>query len=260
MDKTARPLALILGGSTGLGAATALKLAKEGYNLLLVHRDARKDMEAINAHFTQIRALGAVCYTFNANATAPPKIAELWPQIKAVMAGGKLKIVVHSIARGNLKPMTAAKEGLANQDLQLTIQAMAFSLWDWVKIILQDQSFAVDARVVAFTSEGNSKAIPAYGAVAAAKTALEALVRNMALELAGADVKVNCIQAGITDTASLRRIPGYEALLAHALKRNPNQRLTTPEDIANAVYLLSLPEASWITGTVIKVDGGEHLQ
>ena len=73
-------------------------------------------------------------------------------------------------------------------------------------------------------------------------------------------LKANCIQAGVTDTKSLRLIPGSDQLIRETLRRNPNKRLTTPEDVANVVYLLSTPEASWITGTVIKVDGGESLQ
>jgi len=81
----------------------------------------------------------------------------------------------------------------------------------------------------------------------------------MALEFAPVGIKANCIQAGITMTKSLSMIPGYEKIKAHALQRNPNKRLTTPEDVANAVYLLTTDEAKWITGTVIKVDGGESL-
>ena len=84
-------------------------------------------------------------------------------------------------------------------------------------------------------------------------------MRNMALEFAPLGIKVNCIQAGVTDTPSFRRIPGHEQLKENALKRNPNKRLTTPEDVANVVYLMTLDEAKWITGTVIKADGGESL-
>ena len=72
-------------------------------------------------------------------------------------------------------------------------------------------------------------------------------------------IKANCIQAGVTETKSLRMIPGYQKIIENAMQRNPNNRLTTPEDVANAVYLLTTDEAKWITGTVIKVDGGESL-
>ena len=125
--------------------------------------------------------------------------------------------------------------------------------------IFEADLFATDARIISFTSEGNSKAWRSYAAVSAAKVTLEAISRNMALEFAPFGIKVNCIQAGVTDTTSLRMIPGSEQIIKHTLKRNPNKRLTTPEDVANAVYLLTKDEAAWITGTVIPVDGGEHL-
>ena len=70
---------------------------------------------------------------------------------------------------------------------------------------------------------------------------------------------VNIIQAGVTDTPSLRLIPGSEELIEQSKNRNPYKRLTTPEDVANTVYLLAQPEASWINGALIHVDGGEHL-
>ncbi len=255
-----RPLALILGGSSGLGAATAKKLAYEGYDLVVLHRDRRADMEEIHALFNTIRNTGGECHNFNADAIHPSKQPELWKKIKAVLKGQKIKVLVHSIAKGNLKPMTGVRDTLHNQDFQITIQAMAISLFDWVKHISNDHCFDDDARIIAFTSEGNTKAIPNYVTVSAAKAALEAIIRNIALEFAPLGIKANCIQAGVTETKSLKLIPNCEALVQNALARNPNKRLTTPEDIANAAFLLTLPEAGWITGTVIKVDGGESLQ
>jgi len=255
-----RPIALILGGSSGLGAATAKKMAKEGCDLVIVHRDRKSDMATVTELFEEIRALGGRCHTFNADAVHATKQQELWSAIKSELQEKKIKIVVHSIAKGNLKPMVGSKDDLTNQDFQLTLQAMAISLFDWVKRIAVDGYFEDDARVIAFTSEGSRKPLANYAAVSAAKSALEAIVRSIALEFAPNGIKANCIQAGVTNTRSFRMIPNHETLLEHAQLRSPNKRLTTPNDVANAAYLLTLPEASWITGTVIKVDGGESLQ
>jgi enoyl-[acyl-carrier protein] reductase I len=82
----------------------------------------------------------------------------------------------------------------------------------------------------------------------------------MALEYAPLGIKANCIQAGVTDTESLRMIPGSEAMIKDTLERNPYGRLTKPEDVANAVYLLCRDEAAWINGAVVPVDGGEHIR
>ncbi len=122
------------------------------------------------------------------------------------------------------------------------------------------KGFSDKARNIAFTSEGNTKVWPGYAAVSAAKAVLEALMRNMAMELAPLGITTNCIQAGTTKTPSFLIIPGSNELAAMAKKRNPFNRLTTPEDVANAVYLLCKKEAGWINGTIVKVDGGESLR
>lgn len=254
--------ALILGGSKGLGLATANKLAKNGYNILVVHRDRNLDMPHIENNFKEIKGLGIQLHNFNKDAIKADSRVQLIEEIQKLLPEGeRIRVLVHSIAKGNLKPMNSlAEEELSNQDFQLTINAMAISLYDWTKALIKAKLFENDSRIIAFTSEGSVKAMPNYGAVGAAKAALEAIVRNMAIEFASLGLKTNCIQAGITDTESLRRIPGSEMLKEQAIMRNPNKRLTRPEDIADVVSLLCSDEAKWINGTVIKVDGGESLR
>ena len=253
--------ALVLGGSSGLGLATTKRLAQAGYSIICIHRDRRSDMDRIRAEFSKIESLGFDFHSFNADATNTSKQQALAAEIKAVLGEGKIQVLVHSIAKGNLKPMISKEEPiLQNQDFGLTINAMATSFYDWVRLLVDHKLYTQDLRTMAFTSEGNSKAWQHYAAVSSAKAALEAIVRSIALEFAPMGIKANCIQAGVTDTPSFRRIPGNEILKKAALERNPNGRLTTPEDVANVVYLLTLPEATWITGTVIKADGGESLR
>lgn len=253
--------ALILGGSTGLGMATAKKLARHGYHLIIVHRDRRTDMDKIQASFDELKSLGVQLISFNADALHHEKRVGIIAEIKEQLPlGHSIKVLVHSIAKGTLKPMYAPSGStLTDTDFKITFEAMALSLYDWTKALVQADLFASDSRIVSFTSEGNTRVLPNYAAVSVAKVALEALTRSIALEFAPVGIKANCIQAGITLTKSLAMIPGYEQLKAHALERNPQKRLTTPEDVANAAYLLTTEEAKWITGTVIKVDGGESL-
>jgi NAD(P)-dependent dehydrogenase (short-subunit alcohol dehydrogenase family) len=113
--------------------------------------------------------------------------------------------------------------------------------------------------VFGLTSEGNEVAWKGYAAVAAAKVALESISRSMAVELAPHGIRSNVIQAGVTDTPALAAIPGNAHLKAAARQRNPFGRLTTPRDVANMIFLLALPEAAWVNGEVIRVDGGEHI-
>lgn len=254
--------AIILGGSSGLGLATAKKLAHHGLNLCLVYRARRSELPNIENEFEQIISNNDIqLIHFNADVIKEEKRREV---IQALMnklgKEGKVKVLVHSIAKGNLKPMQSEDSPeLKNDDFHLTIENMAISLYDWTKSIFEQKIFAADARIISFTSEGNKKAWKNYGAVSAAKVVLEAITRNIALEFAPHGIKANCIQAGVTDTFSFRMIPGSEALKSHTLQRNPFNKLTRPEDVANVVYLLTKDEAKWINGVIIPVDGGEHL-
>lgn len=252
--------ALILGGSSGLGYASARKLAKHGMNIIIVHRDRKSEIPDIEEAFDEIRESGVQFESFNVDAIQKEKRAQLVAQIQEILGEkGKIRTLVHSIAKGNLKPMIGEEPILENIDFHLTIDAMALSLYDWSQDIFKASLFAKDARIISFTSEGNKKAWKNYAAVSTAKVALEALTRSMALEFAPHGIRANCIQAGITVTKSFQMIPGNETLRVHALKHNPFKRLTVPNDVANVVYLLSKDEASWITGTIIPVNGGEHL-
>lgn len=253
--------ALILGGSSGLGLATAKKLAKHGMNICIIHRNSRTQSDEINAEFDKIRVEKVQFKSFNVDAFKPEKREQIISELKVIFgAHGKIRTLVHSVAKGNLKPMLDdQKPTLKTDDFNLTINAMAISLYDWTKAIFDNKLFAEDSRIISFTSEGNTKAWKNYAAVSAAKVTLEAISRNIALEFAPFGIRANCIQAGVTDTASLRMIPGSDKIKEHSLKRNPFKRLTQPEDVANAVYLLSKDEAHWINGCVIPVDGGEHI-
>jgi enoyl-[acyl-carrier protein] reductase I len=219
-------------------------------------------MEVIDASFQQIKADATDFIGLNVDAMNSDRRKEVLEQLGELMAkGDTIKILVHSIAKGSMKPMIADPSlRLTAQDIEITFKSMALSLYEWVQEILKANINNTDMRVISFTSEGNTRVIPGYAAVSVAKVALEALTRSMALELAPLGVKANCIQAGVTETASFTMIPDSDKIKENALKRNPSGRITTPEDVANTVYLLSLDEAKWITGTVIKADGGESLR
>ena len=253
---------IILGGSSGLGLATAKKLASHNFNLFIIHRDRRSDLERIESAFQEITSSGIQLKSFNADVANAEKRKGIIEEIRMLLpANEKIHVLVHSIAKGSLKPMHSKEASTLNhQDFAITLNAMALSLYDWTKDLKELGLFSEDTRIISFTSEGNTKSWPGYAAVSAAKVTLEAITRSMALEFASQGIKANCIQAGATDTKAFSMIPGHSELRQSALERNPNKRLTTPEDVANVVYLLTREEAKWITGTVIKVDGGESLR
>lgn len=253
--------ALILGGSSGLGLASAKKLAQKGLNICIVHRTRRSKLADFNSELDKLRANGVHIEAFNKDALHEETIAELLSFFKDKKA--VLKLLLHSIAKGNLKPIYSVDNHvstLTGTDFMLTAEAMAISLYDWASAFAKAELFETNGKILTFTSEGSSKPLPNYAAVSMAKAALEAIVRSLAFELAPLKITANCIQAGVTNTESLQLIPGSDLLITQALDRNPQKRLTTPEDVANVVYLLTKPEANWINGTVIPVDGGEHLR
>ena len=248
---------LILGGSSGLGFATALKCASHGMNLIIIYRAGRAQLEVINERFKELKNFKNHLF-INADATNDVKIPDLMNQIKNHLKKEQLFLFLHSISKGNLKPITGDQQ-LSPADFSQTIHSMGINYYSWAQQLTRHNLMANPSRMFSFTSEGNHKPMKGYAAVSAAKATLEAITRNMALEYAPLGITTNCIQAGVTDTESLQRIPMYEELKANSLKRNPLGRLTLPDDVANVVYLLCCPEASFINGTVIKVDGGESL-
>ncbi len=251
---------LVLGGSSGLGLASAKKLSKEGMNIIIVHRSSRSEMEVINSSFQEISNNQVKFLSFNIDASNSEKRKQTILDIKSKVGAGKVKCLIHSIAKGNLKAMVDSnKPELQKDDFIITLEAMAISLYDWTKNLFQEKMFAEDTRILSFTSEGNTRAYKNYSAVSVAKVALEAISRNIALEFAPYGIRSNCIQAGVTDTRSLRLIPGSEKMKEMALARNPFGKITTPEDVANVVFLLCKDEAAWINGAIIPVDGGESV-
>ena len=249
--------AVILGGSSGLGLASAHKLAATGFNICIVHRDRKSSLRQLNEEVSIMKSKGVEVITFNKDAMS----TETHTEVINALRDHSVAVLVHSVAKGSLKPMFSETETqLSKQDFDLTIHSMATSWYEWTKALINAKKFTKDVRNIAFTSEGNTKVWPGYGAVSAAKVTLEALMRSMAIELAPLGIKSNCIQAGTTQTASFAMIPGSEQLAKAAKQRNPFNRMTKPEDVANAVYLLTTQEAVWINGIILKVDGGESLR
>ena len=251
--------ACILGGSSGLGLASAKKLARHGLNICLIHRTRRSKMPAFEQECIAFRESGVELKCFNIDALNTDNRAEVTDFFKE--NNYKLKVLLHSLAKGNLKPIDPDKnDSLTSADIRLTFEAMALSLYDWSIDFVKAGLFCEYGRILSFTSEGSYKSLPNYAAVSSAKAALESITRSLAYELAPHKITANCIQAGVTDTESLNLIPGVEAIKEASQLRNPYQRLTTPADVANVVYLFCKDEANWINGVTIPVDGGEHLR
>jgi enoyl-[acyl-carrier-protein] reductase (NADH) len=170
-------------------------------------------------------------------------------------------MLMHSVAFGSLQPFIGpdVEHQLTQSQMEMTLDVMANSLVYWVQDLWQAGLLGKGSRVFSMTSAGSEEAFKTYGAVSAAKSALESHTRQLALEMGKHGVMVNCIMAGVTDTAALRKIPGNEDIVDIALRRNPTGRMTTTRDIAVTIRALCDPEIERINGAVIVIDGGERI-
>ncbi|MBN2366641.1 MAG: SDR family oxidoreductase [Calditrichaeota bacterium] len=260
--KTKYKYALILGSSSGFGAATAIRLSREGYKIFGVHLDRKQTMYRVEEIINEIKKNGSNPEFFNINAAASDKRKEVIEQIRqSIPDEGYLSVFLHSLAFGTLKPFIAdlPEEAISQGNMDMTLDVMAHSLVYWVQDLYWAKLLGFGSRIFAMTSYGSTHVVPYYGAVSAAKAALESHIRQLAMELAPIGATANAIRGGVTNTPALQKIPGHEKMVHAAVERNPGRRLTTPEDVANAIAAFTGEDCQWMNGNVIGVDNAESV-
>jgi NAD(P)-dependent dehydrogenase (short-subunit alcohol dehydrogenase family) len=251
---------VVLGASSGFGEAAAREFAAAGWDIFGVHLDRRQGLEHVEEIKSALAAAGADAHFFNANAADHEKRRELVAEMQRLAGSRPVGVLLHSLAFGTLKPFVGdEREAISPQQMDMTLDVMAHSLVYWTQALFGAGLLARGGRIFAMTSAGDRIVWKSYGAVSAAKSALESHVRQLAFELAPHGITALAIKAGVTDTPALRKIPGNDVLIDSAKSRNPAGRLTTPEDVARCLVELSRPGAQWLTGCVLNVDGGEDI-
>jgi NAD(P)-dependent dehydrogenase (short-subunit alcohol dehydrogenase family) len=257
--------ALILGASSGFGEATALALAGAGMSIVGVHLDRKATLPNAERIAAEIVRLGHRALFFNVNAADPARRAEVLDAVDQELGArgeqGQLRVLLHSLAFGTLRPLAAdnPKEVVTKDQMDMTLDVMAHSLIYWTQDVVARGFMGAGGRIFAMTSGGGTRVLPNYGPVSGAKAALESHVRQLAMELAPRHITVNAVRAGVTNTPALQKIPGSDRIKAGALARNPGGRLTTTEDVARAIVAFSHSATYWMTGNTIGVDGGEDV-
>ncbi len=261
MTSTTPRWALILGASSGFGEAAARAFGAAGYHVAGVHLDRRAGLAHVQEIAAAVESHGVRSRFFNVNAADASKRAEVVQALRDAAGPGGVGVLLHSLAFGTLRPFIAddPAEAITQAQMDMTLDVMAHSLVYWTQDLVRAGLLGPGSSIFAMTSSGGTRVWPSYGAVSAAKAALESHCRQLAMELAPRGIRVNAIRAGVTDTPALRKIPGSDVLIEGALVRNPHGRLTTPEDVASALVLLASPGAAWISGNTLGVDGAEDI-
>ncbi len=250
---------LILGGSTGHGAATAKRLAKDGYGVIAFHFDRGEAKKIAEETITEVnKTTGGNCYYFNTNAASVETMDKYIPQIKEITGGQPVKLLLHSIAFGTTTNFFGEKP-VTQKQMDMTVHVMGNSLLYWTQKLFAADLLGKGSRVMGLTSEGNYLAMEGYGPVSVAKLAMESIIRQIGWELGQFGITANAVQAGVTPTRALTKITDrWEDWVESTKKRNPMKRTTTPEDIAGTISILLKSEADFINCSIIYCDGGEH--
>ena len=248
--------ALITGSSRGIGRGIALKLAEHGVKTAIHYYTQEA---AANETLANVRACGGDGFVVQADVTRPEEISRLFDRVQQEF--GTLDILV-SNARPELAafyrpPMEITPEQLRSA---LDSQAQAFVLEAQMAARLMPDSGRIIA--ISYSPSGRMGSWQPWVGMGAAKAALDALARYFAVALGRRGITVNVISPGATEDSVVGRLPTevFQAIKNwHESGWTPLGRVGTPADVGNAVLLLCMDEASFITGQTLHVDGGASI-
>ncbi len=238
-------VALITGGSRGIGKAIALRLAENGVDVVVNYVRHRRDAEAT---VQAIEELGGRCLAVKANVAKEEDVARMFEEISRNYQ--RLDILVSNAASGVLKPVMELTTRHWNWAMDINARALLTLSQHAVPMMKEG------GRIMAVSSIGAVRAVPNYTVVGASKAALESLVRHLAVELGPQGIHVNTISAGVVDTDALKKFPNRDEIISESLRRTPMGRLTTPDDVADVALFLCSDLARMIHGQTVVVDGG----
>ena len=240
-------VALVTGGSRGIGKAIALEFAGRGadiaFNYIRSH-DAAAQTQG------EIEALGVRCLRIRAHLGSADHIRDMFAKVDERF--GRLDVLVNNAASGVQRSASDLEE--KHWDWTLNINAKA----PWLCSIEAARLMREGGSIVNITSQGSQKVLPYYFSVGTSKAALESLTRYLAVELAPKRISVNAVSGGYVRTGALDHFPNRSDMLA-AGQNTPAGRMVAAEDIARVAAFLCTPDAAMIRGQVIVVDGGYTL-
>jgi len=244
-------VALVTGGSRGIGRAIAKRLAAEGCEVFINFFRNRKAAEEAAEEIR--RDTGANVRLIRANVGDMEKLRDMFQEVEAV-AGG-LDIFISNAASGVLRPLMELEEKHWDWTLDINSKALFVGAQHAARLMERRGG----GKIVGITSPGSVRVLPNYTVVGISKAALESATRYLAVELAPKNIVVNAVSAGVVDTDALQHFPNREEMLAQSRERTPAGRMVEPDDVAKVVAFLCSEDAWMIRGQTIIVDGGASL-
>jgi enoyl-[acyl-carrier protein] reductase III len=241
-------VALVTGGTRGLGRSIALELARAGATVHAGYFQNEAAAEAFRAELTERKNAGG---TLKANLMTSSGVQAYFDHISR--SAGKLDCLVYNAATGVHKPLTE----LTQRHAAAVWQVNAGAFLDLALKLLP--IMPAGGRIIAISSEGARRAVDYYGAIGSSKAALEALCRQMAVEWAQRGIGVNVVAPGLLKTDTLAALPGAERRTQQEAEASPLGRLVSLEEVAQVVRFLCTPASTGIVGQTIAVDGGKTI-
>ena len=242
-------IALVTGGSRGIGRAIAIRLGEYGARVAINYVRNRGAAEETAA---MIGDAGGEALILRANVGKRDKVEEMFAALREKW-GDRLDILISNAASGVIKP--AMELTTHHWDWTMSINAATLlPLAQNAKEMMPD-----GGQIIAVSSIGAVRAVPMYAAVGASKAALESLVRHLAIELISENVRVNAVSAGVVDTDALTHFANRDSIIGSSEEKTPAGRLTTPNDVADVVLFLVSPLAEMVVGQTVVVDGGYSI-
>lgn len=243
-------VALITGGTRGIGREIAHQLADQGCHLIINYL---RNRSAAAEAAAELEAKGVKVHLIKANVGDTDKIKEMFQEIEQEF--GRLDFLVSNAASGVLRPLMELEESHWDWTMNINSKALLFCAQEAAKLMEKNGG----GKIVSLSSIGSIRVIDNYTTVGVSKAALEALTRYLAVELAPKNIAVNAVSGGPVDTDALKHFPNRTEILDGARTRTPAGRVVEPKDLANAVMFLLSEESSMIRGQTIIVDGGITL-
>lgn len=251
IDLTGR-VALVTGASRGIGKAVAERLAEAGADIIVNYVTSQT---AATAVAESISAGGRRVVSVKADMSQPDDIASMLDFVAQEF--GHLDILVSNAASGGFRLLMDATPANFEAAMNTNVRSLML-LTQSALPLMQEGSHR--RKIIAMSSHGSHRALPAYGLIGASKAALESLVRHLALELGNQGINVNTLLAGLVETDSTRQLPdSHLAFEAIAKRRLVSGKPLSPESIADVALFLASPLSDLIQGQTLVVDGGETL-